>query len=281
MTKTQLTIALLFVFSPGCALFQTPLCDCKKQPIPTCETPQSPITLNPNADPGGEGTKEEVVIAIPSSEAARLSAFDPWDPRLNVDPNDKAILRHFSKYGPPLNAFQGEFGTKYGEEYVAVFKDKLVFLNGSWITAFDIGNLALANDLKTLNIGDPLPTNSKKNPPKSAMATDLLRDGVNEIGVIVATTNDPTKRVFRFQIYKTIGQHIAKIFDHPFAVRTAKGTRQVARIDFIEGAHSTRIRTTPLSEDGLLDLAHIKIYSWNQWEGMFRVPKKAPTSPQR
>ncbi len=262
----------------GCALFQSPVCDCKTQAVPTCEVPNtSPISFNQ----GTVEPKEEKVVEIPSSEAANLVPIDPWDKGLLIDAKGKGIVKTFSKFGLPIVAFNGEFGTKYGDEYVAIMKDKIAFRNGSWTSTYQITHLALGPELKKLNLGDPKTSDVPIVNPKSATAADLLGDGVNELAVIVASTDDPSKRVYRYQIFKTIGQHIAKVFDHPFAVKTADGTRQVARIDFIDGAQGTQIRLTPLSEDGLLDLAHIKIFTWNQWEGMFRVPKKAPTSPRR
>ena len=215
---------ILLVLAQGCALFQTPVCDCKKQGTPTCEVPNSnPISFNQdNVDP-----KEEEVVVIPSSEAANLIPVDPWDKSLNANPNEKGIVKTFSKIGLPLAAFRGEFGTKYGEEYVAVMKDKIAFSNGSWKSTYRITNLALGAELKKINLGDPQTGDSPKVDPIAATAADLLGDGVNEIAIIVASTNDPSKRIYRYQIFKTIGQHIAKVFDHPFAVRTADGTRQV------------------------------------------------------
>ncbi len=268
---------LLFI-AQGCALFRAPVCDCAKQPTPTCNvTDARPISFNQdNVEP-----KEEEVVVIPSSEAANLVPIDPWDDSLHADPKNKGIVKTFAKVGQPIAAFRGEFGTKYGEEYVGIMNDKIVFSNGGWSSSYRISKLALSADLKKINLGSPQTGDTPKVELKSARAADLLRDGVNELAVIVASTDDPTKRIYRFQIFKTIGQHVAKVFDHPFAVKTAEGARQVARIDFIDGPNGTQIRLTPLSEDGLLDLTHIKIFSWNQWEGMFRVPKKAPTSPRR
>ena len=263
---------LLIVFGvsllTGCGAIKNMLrpmvCDCEKEVA--CEEPransQSPIVqVNRNTEEAPEPDERDVT----SSEAAALEAIDPSLPDATLDvASQKKSLKSKLTF-EPLFAFKGDFSGKRGPDYVGADDDMVMFSNGKWRSQLPIDTLMRVDELK-----DPL---------YKPFAAQLVKDDALELVLFTVDSSDPAQRVYLMQVYKAIGERIGIVFEYAFARKTANGITPLAKIDFVEGAHHRRIRVTPVSPDGLLDLANIKVFAWNKWEGMFRVPRKPPTAP--
>lgn len=241
------------------------VCDCEKEAKACAEpaqTSDSPIVQVSSPQPEGSSPTSLEPSAVQSSAIADLNVIDV-EAKEAVFEDPAKLKRQFPV--PLVAGFRGNFSKKAGTEYAGVDKTTLYFRRGKWRQQASFDTLAAKDELESIDL--------------RPFAAEMIKDGTLELVLFSVDTSQESRRVYRFRIYKVIGERIGLVFDQPFAVKTASGVQQLAKIAIVEGVHHPRIRVTPYSEDGLLDVNNARLLVWNKWEGMFRVPTKAPTAP--
>lgn len=99
-------------------------------------------------------------------------------------------------------------------------------------------------------------------------------------------SDEQTVRV-KAGVLKVIGPFVGKIFEEPVA-RSPSGDPQadLERTNYVEFLRDeddseTLIRVTPADSGGEPAGDEARIFEWNPWEGVFRVPKPPPTAPDQ
>ncbi|RDV38512.1 hypothetical protein DV096_06750 [Bradymonadaceae bacterium TMQ3] len=110
-------------------------------------------------------------------------------------------------------------------------------------------------------------------------ALRVVRDGTLQVLIPYAVDRgEEGARDYYVGIYKVIGNFVGRIFERRVAHRPAADAEvQVfGAITFMRGESHRAIGWAPLGDDA----GEPEVLRWNNWEGVFRVPGPAPTSPK-
>jgi hypothetical protein len=105
---------------------------------------------------------------------------------------------------------------------------------------------------------------------------DPVRDGLLEIQILAAAKLETDRQRIDLVVIKCIGSSFAQIFRQPIAVASQDTLDVVATVDFVEGDSHAKIRYSPRHRSGDDRKESSRLYHWNRWEGMFRLPRPAP-----
>ncbi|MEZ4459681.1 MAG: hypothetical protein R3E66_08095 [bacterium] len=111
-----------------------------------------------------------------------------------------------------------------------------------------------------------------------AQAAEIVRDGRTELVTVGVQSVDGVRTVW-LCVWKVIGNEIADVFQRQIAVERDGTWVRTAEVRFLTGQRNRFIEYTPIGLAGERGTA--EVYRWNVWEGMFRVPRPAPTAPSR
>ena len=111
-----------------------------------------------------------------------------------------------------------------------------------------------------------------------ARAGEIVRDGRSELVTVGVQSVDGARTIW-LCVWKVIGNEIADIFQKQIGVERDGTWIRTADVRFLTGQRNRFIEYTPIGPDGTRGAP--EIYRWNVWEGMFRVPRPAPTAPSR
>lgn len=114
-------------------------------------------------------------------------------------------------------------------------------------------------------------------------AVRLVRDGSVQMLVVWAKPGDDGSLEVRLSAHKVIGEFIGTIFERPIARRDSAEAplRRLGAHEVLAGERHRFIRWIPAGDDEQLLVDQAEILRWNRWEGVYRVPRPAPTAPRR
>ncbi len=105
----------------------------------------------------------------------------------------------------------------------------------------------------------------------------LVRDGRLELLLITQEQTNETTNIY-FSIYKVFGREIGRVFDAKIGEAHDGKFVPFARVQTMEGDRDHFLELTPVKEGTPVETDR-QIFHWNHWEGMYRVPRQAPTAP--
>ncbi len=122
---------------------------------------------------------------------------------------------------------------------------------------------------------------------KRLLPVRAVHDGTLQIMTVRVTASQGAKnaqRTYRVTLFKALGKHFGKALDRVVATGhdsddasiTPTATLTVERND-----DATQFVWTPLSDTGRPKESARQVLRWNYWEGVFAVPRPAPTAPDK
>ena len=126
--------------------------------------------------------------------------------------------------------------------------------------------------------------------PAPALPVRLVADGTLQLMVWRRarapehkTKKQDTKHTPRYHLtaYKVIGPYFGASLDREIAAGPSASPTPTAQISFARTKRHMRIIWTPVDDSGAPVRDRQEVLRWDRWEGVFRVPRPAPTAPRR
>jgi hypothetical protein len=171
--------------------------------------------------------------------------------------------------------FTGNYSAQPGDELVVVRPGKDLSIYG---TDSRIGQLALGGDPAASSFAE-LGVAADQTKPQ---AVRLVQDGTLQVMLHWREESEEGTFVYKVGVFKVIGPFVGRIFERTLAVsETEDGElRRRGAYEILRGDSHRFIRWIPADDSGELLTEQAMVLKWNRWEGVFRVPKPAPTAPK-
>lgn len=97
------------------------------------------------------------------------------------------------------------------------------------------------------------------------------------------SSEDEQEVGYRVGILKPIGPYVGTIFERTVATRPSPKAdlRRAGYLEFLRGSEHRLIQWTPADDAGEPSVEDANVLEWNEWEGVYRVPKPPPTAPDQ
>lgn len=177
----------------------------------------------------------------PEVDASTFESFDPGVEAARLSGDQAAeALASIDGTPEPVASFRGDFASTEGDELFLVFADSVV------VYGVD-GERIARRKMTTIR-------------PETVRAVRLVDDRL-EVVVTRAPAPDAKRAEDELVVLRVIGRAVAEVF-------VAAGPD---RVEFVRRHEQKAIR---------VDEGEPKVHLWNEWEGVFRVPQRAPTAPK-
>jgi hypothetical protein len=211
-----------------------------------------------------------------------LELIDPTVTDAHVAPDDTSRTTTLAeRFGNNLSdeshsVFAGQFSPG-GEEQLAVVRA------GEALQFYDVEGALARLELS----GDFAPDTFEElgiEPERSApRAIRLVRDGTLQVLLHWREEDEERGTVYKVGAFKVIGSFVGRIFVRTLATADPENgeVRRHGAYEFLHGDAHGFIRWIPADDSGQLQTDQAEILQWNRWEGVYRVPRPAPTAPKR
>jgi hypothetical protein len=209
-----------------------------------------------------------------------LELIDPAVEEAGVDLSVVARADQIQEtYGVALDedavAFTGNFSTKPGKELLVVRpgKDLAFYSTDSHIAKLEMGGEQASSVFVDLGLAE------ERTKPQ---AVRLIEDGTLQVMLHWREESEDGASAYKVGVFKVIGPYVGRVFERTLAVRDSEDAEVSRRgtYEFLRGDSSRFIRWIPADDSGELLTDQAVTLKWNRWEGVFRVPRPAPTAPK-
>lgn len=207
-----------------------------------------------------------VGVADASVDTTDTSETDPLQEAFGValPEDDQAIV------------LTGNFSNESGKELVVIRPGKHLSVYGadSRIARMDISGEAAPEKFAELGVDAKGAT---------AQAVRFVQDGTLQVLMHWREENDAGEIAYKVGLFKVIGPFVGRLFERTLAIgnsETDELTRRGA-YEVLRGDTDRFLRWIPADDSGQLLTDQAVLLEWNRWEGVYRVPKPAPTAPKR
>ncbi len=286
-----LALISLTISLSGCSTLQGWFAaDCECEPAEPCHISEEDIAwamvkyevesayLRASAQGAQLGVVEEDDDGDESVRTADQLAYDRIDPtipdaQVSFD-DDEARQAFEERYGVDVPEGAQVFRHRFHPDDPSAIA---VHLPGHYLRIYEDGSPSATLQLD--HFDDSVPDGDEL--PVKATAIRLVRDRPTQLQLLHADTDEEGVTTYYLGIYKMIGPKIGTIFLKPVAHFDDEGSRSpLAEVGYLYGFDARIIEWLPVDDEGDSD-AEPRHYKWNQWEGVYRVPKPPPTAPDR
>lgn len=207
-----------------------------------------------------------------------LEPIDPTAETPVVDDDDREELGqeyNVDLDDDDLTVFEGNFSvTEDGEELVVIEQTKrmTVYSPRRKLTELELEGEAGVEAFEELGFeADQL----------EPRAVRLVNNDTFQVLIFWREEGEEDELAYKVAAFKPIGEFIARIFERTLATR-AEDDEELQRhgtFEVLRGDDNRFVRWIPADEDGELQTDQADILEWNEWEGVYRVPKPPPTAP--
>jgi hypothetical protein len=126
-------------------------------------------------------------------------------------------------------------------------------------------------------------TGPEKTDRSGTKAVEIVRDGTAQILTHWTEKDEDGGVTYKVGVFKLIESYIGTAFEAELAQKAPESDTfdSTGTYEFLRGNDHVFIRWIPTTEEGDFDASEATVYKWNQWEGVYRIPKPPPTAPKR